>query len=110
MGQKFQRIYVGTPDGTVVVTSTADRGATAKPLNPRLDLISKSPTGFAWGFAGSGPHQLAVALLADAIGDDRVALALMSPFAHRVLASIPADEPWSMSDTVVRSVAHSIAS
>lgn len=110
MGQKFQRIYVGTPDGIVMVTSTQDRGATAKPLNPRLDLIRKIPTGFSWGFTGSGPHQLSLALLADALGDDRLALALMIPFTHRVLASIPADEPWSMSDTIVRSVAHSIAS
>mgnify|MGYP000848299483 FL=1 len=110
MGQTFQPIYVGIPDGTVVVTSTRDRGKSETPLDPRFDLVRKSPTGFAWGFAGSGPHQLALALLADATGDDRVALALMSPFAHRVLASIPADEPWSMSDTIVRSLAHSIAS
>jgi hypothetical protein len=54
-------------------------------------------------------RQLALALLADALDDDRVAVALMSPFAHRVLASIPADTPWQMSDTVVRSVAHAIA-
>lgn len=31
----------------------------------RLDLANHSPTGFAWGYGGSGPAQLALAILAD---------------------------------------------
>ena len=30
----------------------------------RLDLVNHSPTGFEWGYGGSGPAQLAVAMLA----------------------------------------------
>jgi hypothetical protein len=37
-------------------------------LDPRLDLYNHSPTGFAWGYGGSGPAQLALALLADVLG------------------------------------------
>ena len=33
------------------------------PLTPSLALANHSPTGFAWGYAGSGPAQLALALL-----------------------------------------------
>jgi hypothetical protein len=39
-------------------------------LPKRFDLRNHSPTGFEFGFEGSGPAQLALALLADAFGDD----------------------------------------
>jgi hypothetical protein len=32
-------------------------------LRPSLRLWNHSPTGFAWGYAGSGPAQLALAIL-----------------------------------------------
>jgi len=32
-------------------------------LNPRNDLVNHSPDGFNWGYAGSGPSQLAFAIL-----------------------------------------------
>ena len=47
-------------DGTARVTVDME------PLDPRLDLANHSPTGFEWGYGGSGPAQLALALLADA--------------------------------------------
>ena len=36
-------------------------------LNPRRDLVDHSPTGFEWGYGGSGPAQLALALASDAL-------------------------------------------
>lgn len=38
-------------------------------LSPRFDLRTHSPDGFNWGYGGSGPAQLALALLADATTD-----------------------------------------
>lgn len=35
-----------------------------RPLELRLDLCNHSPTGFEWGYGGSGPAQLALAILA----------------------------------------------
>lgn len=35
-----------------------------KPLDPRFDLMRHSPDGFEYGYGGSGPAQLALALLA----------------------------------------------
>lgn len=52
-------IYVGRRDGRCV-SVTAD----GEPLPPRNDLINHSPDGFEWGYLGSGPSQLALALLA----------------------------------------------
>ena len=64
------RVYRGftTPDGERRVTVTS--GGVARPLDPRLDLRNHSPTGLNWAYGGSGPAQLALALLADALGPD----------------------------------------
>src|SRR5262249_12416664 len=35
------------------------------PLSPRTELHCFNKTGFEWTYAGPGPHQLALALLAD---------------------------------------------
>ena len=40
-------------------------GRTAKKLPLGLDKWNHSPTGFCWGYAGSGPTQLAKAMLFD---------------------------------------------
>ena len=41
-----------------------------KPLPSRNDLVNHSPEGFAWGYAGSGPSQLALAIMANEFGDE----------------------------------------
>jgi hypothetical protein len=58
-------------------------------LNPRLDLFNHSPTGFEWGYCGSGPAQLALAILADHLGDDEQALNLHQRFKWAVIAELP---------------------
>jgi hypothetical protein len=60
----------------------------------RLDLFNHSPTGFSWGYGGSGPAQLAVALLADALGDDDRAIRLHQCFKFKVVACWPEGERW----------------
>ena len=59
--------FARTENG-VVATVTGPDGE--YPLPVRLDLRNHSPTGFSWGFHGSGPAQLALALCADALGDE----------------------------------------
>jgi hypothetical protein len=68
-----------------LVEVTADN----RPLDPRLDLRSHSPTGFEWGYGGSGPAQLALALLADYTGDNEEAVALHQDFKRLVVARLP---------------------
>lgn len=48
-----------------VATHRPDGSEHTELLNLRLDLWNHSPTGFEWGYGGSGPAQLALALLAD---------------------------------------------
>ncbi len=64
-----------------------------KPLPPRLDLARLSKTGFEWGFDGPAPAQLALALLADHLGD-REALQLYRAFTREVVAEL--DNAWRL--------------
>jgi hypothetical protein len=88
-------------DGAVTVDVD---GCPVGPLDCRLDLINHSPTGFAWGYEGSGPAQLALALCADALDCDEHALQIYQEFKRRVVARLPQREDWIISDTVVRAI------
>lgn len=68
----------------------------------RLDLGNHSPTGFAWGYLGSGPHQLALAMLADATGDDQLALKLAHFLKEDLICRIDGDCAFSVSAERVR--------
>jgi hypothetical protein len=74
-------------DGAVV---TVD----GKPLDPRYDLRQLSATGFEWTYEGAGPAQLALALLADHLGDDARALQLYEPFMRHLVAEL--DNSWEL--------------
>lgn len=90
------KLYRGSNDsdgGTVTVTDL-NTGQTY-PLNPRLDLCNHSPTGFAWGYAGSGPAQLAFALLCDA-ADPETARVFYQQFKEQVIARLPMADDWQL--------------
>ena len=56
----MNRLYIGVRVRLGCARVTVD----GDPLPLRLDLARHSPTGFEWGYEGSGPAQLALALLA----------------------------------------------
>jgi hypothetical protein len=64
------------------------------PLDPRFDIRRFSPAGFEWTYEGDGPRQLALALLADHLGDPRRALELSEPFMRTVVAEL--DNAWRL--------------
>ncbi len=74
------------------------------PLNPRNELRNHSPTGFAWGYGGSGPAQLALAILADYLQDDTRAQKLYQKFKIAVIAKIPQNESWQLTDEEIKSI------
>lgn len=83
------KVYEGgrSLDGSMV---TVD----GKPLPPRHDLARLSKTGFEWGFEGSAPAQLALALLADHLGDGAAAMRLHLAFMRKVVAEL--DNAWRL--------------
>lgn len=75
-----------------------------QPLDPRLDLRNHSPNGFEWGYAGSGPAQLALALLADHLGDSGEALTCYQDFKFAVVAGLKRDGWKLTSEDIQRSL------
>ena len=67
-------------------------------LDPRYDLANHSPDGFAWGYLGSGPAQLALALLA-AVSDDRTALKHYQAYKFSVIAGLSGD--WKILESEI---------
>jgi hypothetical protein len=63
-------------------------------LPPRHDLKLLSKSGFEWTYEGAGPAQLALALLADHLGDDREALRHYERFMREVVAHL--DNAWRL--------------
>lgn len=79
---------------SVVLLSMEQKTLERKTLPLRLDLVNHSPTGFEWGYNGSGPAQLAIAILADAIGDEQ-AKEFYQDFKNRIVARLPRDK-WQL--------------
>ena len=89
------RCYEGRRHG-YAVTVTVD----GHPLRPRFDLWNHSPTGFEWGYGGSGPAQLALALLADHLRDDDAAVSLHQEFKFAVVARLPRQD-WTLTSAQI---------
>jgi hypothetical protein len=82
-----------------------------KPLPPRYDLkdyprmFREHASGrmFSWGDASSGSAQLALALLADCLGDDAKAIALHQTFRTRFVVRLP-KSGWRLTEKQLRSM------
>lgn len=64
------------------------------PLGERYDLAQFTTMGFEWTYEGDSPRQLALALLADHLGDDERAMALCDAFMSAVIANL--DNDWDL--------------
>ena len=76
-------------------------------LHPRHDLRNHSPTGFEWGYAGSGPAQLALALAADVLGDDERAQDVYQRLKFKLIGGLPHEE-WILTEDRVRTTIENI--
>ena len=86
-----ERVYVGEirPDGYEFV-QVEDPAGSRRPLTrAKLPFSQRPGTGFSWGYAGSGPCELATSILADAVGGDLLlAQRMRDDFVEDVLANI----------------------
>jgi hypothetical protein len=85
-----ERFYSGRKDRVLVRENEQWR-----PLDPRLDLDRNGQTRFTWGRENVAGNRLAVALLADALDDDKTAVGLAGAFTARVIVMLP--QRWTMS-------------
>jgi Family of unknown function (DUF6166) len=65
-----------------------------RPLDQRLDIVSYTANGFEWSYEGPEPRQLALAILAEHLGDAAAAKALVEPFMKAIVANF--DNEWEM--------------
>lgn len=93
------RLFVGVPGAAVMMIE----GSTDTPTRVPLEST------FAWGDCSRATINLAYALLSHSIDDWRIADALSQPFANAVFAHVPANQSWTLSDTMVRSIAAGLA-
>ena len=95
--------YSGTREN-----GNAEVSVDGAPLPPRNDLKNHSPDGCEWGYLGSGPTQLALAVLCHhfgAVGDSRQladvkALALYQEFKAKLIVTLP-QEGWLVDSHIV---------
>lgn len=70
------KMYSGirTNDGIIIIHVTENHETRRLSPAPSLKLYNHSPSGFNWGYNGSGPAQTALAILLDCIGEEKALL------------------------------------
>jgi hypothetical protein len=89
-----QTVYRGRRDPTAPVNEEVEVVVDGESLDCRYDLLSASPSGLEYGYGGSGPAQLAVAMLAHAF-DDEFACDHYQRFKQEVVSKLPEDG-WTL--------------
>lgn len=93
-------IYKGFPGGRVLIFTDHDPNPVILWPQRSLKVYNHSPTGFAWGYLGSGPAQLALALLLEETDQD-TALRLHQRFKAEIIARLKGAR-WAISDLVIQ--------
>ncbi len=81
-------------------------GQPPRSLDPRLDLRRHSDA-LNWGFGGSGPAQLALALAADVLGDDEAARDVYQRLKFSLVGRL-APDGWALTEDQLRQTIHEI--
>ncbi|VVB51639.1 Uncharacterised protein [uncultured archaeon] len=91
-------VYTGTILGNDEdrIVAAHRPGQSARPLPLHLQIVNHSPTGFCWGYGGSGPAQLAFAILYDYLRDKERALSLYQDFKFKIIGGLPMDKNFQL--------------
>ena len=98
--------YIGSAKTRTVTVIDTERKS-AYPLPLRLDLIRHS-TAVNWGYGGSGPAQLALAILCWEFGSEEFALRYYQRFKWDVISKIPMDQDLKIRSEEIRGWAERI--
>lgn len=93
-------VYSGMADRPYSIYAVTKNGQTFNP-DRSLKVRNHSPTGFAWGYGGSGPAQLALAILLEE-SNQMTALAKHLDFMGAVIAQLSMDRGWSFTGEAVK--------
>lgn len=82
-----------TIDGLVVTVNGSE-------LSQHAEIEKYTDYGFEWSYEGESPRQLALAILADFLGDAEKAKRLSEPFMKDIIANL--DNDWSLTGAEVK--------
>jgi Family of unknown function (DUF6166) len=89
-------------EGISDVDRVIDHDGKVLSLDASLKIVNHSPTGFNWGYEGSGPAQLALAICLEHLnGDKQYALAVYQEFKSMVISKLDMDKDFQLDDKVV---------
>jgi Family of unknown function (DUF6166) len=97
------KTYFGIKGDDLYAVVVEEPGQETYSLPWRTEVINHSPTGFCWGYGGSGPSQLALALLIDCLGDVDQAKHYYQPFKSDVIARFSMKCNWRMTEQEIES-------
>jgi hypothetical protein len=92
---KFVGVIENPGDWFVIIEDDAGNRHRLEPI-ASLALVNHSPDGFSWGYGGSGPAQLALAMLLHVSGDPGLSQRHYQTFKQRHIATLDIDEGWEM--------------
>lgn len=90
-----ERVYWGHRRGKERIVEVVIDGEARRRLDPRHDLATHSIDDLEWAAGHEAPLQLALAILADATGNRRIALSFYRDFAWEVIKEFPWQH-WQM--------------
>ena len=72
------------------------------PIEYSLNVKNHSPDGFAWGYWGSGPSQLGLAIMLLETEDEETALKYYQEFTSEVIGKLNIEKGWTLTSTDVQ--------
>lgn len=103
-GRKVYRAVRDSARGVTCLVITEHGSGVLPPCNT---IVNHSPDGFEFGYGGSGPAQLALALCVDVLGDVQRALRVYQDFKRAYIAPVDGNE-LSFTDDQVRAYINEI--
>ena len=91
------KTYRGSRERGKVWIESAEYEGGWRDLPLRLDVVNQSPSGFEWGYLGSGPAPLALAILCDYLGEPQLAVRFCQEFQEEAVARWK-DEEWTLTE------------
>ena len=88
--------FIGIRNNSGCRVLVINRAGRKRDLPLRLDWANHSPTGFEWGYAGSGPAQLALAMLGEVFLKSQ-AMRLYQKFKFDKIVHLPRDG-WTLNE------------
>ncbi len=84
-------------------------GKKTYPLPKCQDIVNHSPTGFCWGYGGSGPAQLSLAILVDHFNGNKLkAVAFYQLFKQDVVARLDMNKGFELTSADVEKAVQAI--